>query len=234
MWPDLLPLVVGFLLAVRGAAIWDTFWRWRNQVSFDVSDPIFGRDVSFYVFSLPAWEAFVRFGLLLCLAAAAGALALYYFKGAFALRLESISKRSRAVTHVSLLAGCFSSSWRPAPIWTASASCSANHEVISGANYADLHARVPMLTLLSGRLIGALLWIFNAFASRNRWRSLVAGPYLVVLFGGNIYPALIQKFIVSPNELDKESPQIKHNIDATLKALRSRRCRSGTFRATRH
>jgi hypothetical protein len=39
-----------------------------------------------------------------------------------------------------------------------------------------------------------------------------------VLLTGNLYPAFIQKFIVSPNELDKENPQISHNIQATLQA----------------
>ena len=94
-----------------------------------------------------------------------------------------------------------------------------NHDVFSGANYSDLHARVPMLTVLAiAAFIGALLWIFNAFASRNRAALVAVALYFVVLFGGNLYPAIVQKFIVSPNEFDKESPQIKHNIDATLNA----------------
>ncbi len=94
-----------------------------------------------------------------------------------------------------------------------------DHEVFSGANYADLHARLPMLTLLAiAALAGAALWIFNAFAASNRAAILAILLYFVVLFLGNLYPAFIQKFIVSPNELDKESPQIAHNIKATLQA----------------
>jgi len=91
--------------------------------------------------------------------------------------------------------------------------------VFEGANYADLHARVPMLTLLAiAAAISALLWIFNAFSSKNKAAVLAVLLYFAVLFGGGIYPAVIQKFIVAPNELDKESPQIKHNIEATLRA----------------
>ena len=76
-----------------------------------------------------------------------------------------------------------------------------------------------MLTILAlAALIGALLWIFNAFSSKNRAAIVAVLLYFVVFFGGNLYPAVIQKFIVSPNELDKESPQIKHNIEATLQA----------------
>jgi uncharacterized membrane protein (UPF0182 family) len=93
------------------------------------------------------------------------------------------------------------------------------HDIFSGANYADLHARVPMLTLLAAAaLVGALLWIYNLFVSGNRGAVIAVILYFVVLFAGNLYPAFIQKFIVSPNELAKESPQIKHNIESTLQA----------------
>ena len=78
---------------------------------------------------------------------------------------------------------------------------------------------MPMLTILAlAALIGALLWIFNAFSSKNRAAIIAVLLYFVVFFGGGLYPAVIQKFIVSPNELDKESSQIKHNIEATLRA----------------
>jgi len=76
-----------------------------------------------------------------------------------------------------------------------------------------------MLTVLSiAALASALLWILNIFASKNRMAVVAVLLYFVVLFAGNIYPAIIQKFIVQPNELDRESPQIKHNIEATLDA----------------
>jgi uncharacterized membrane protein (UPF0182 family) len=94
-----------------------------------------------------------------------------------------------------------------------------DHQIFAGANYADLHGRLPMLTLLAiAACVAALLWIFNAFASRNRAAILAVVLYVAVMLIGNFYPAIIQKFIVAPNELDKESPQIVHNIKATLHA----------------
>ena len=75
-----------------------------------------------------------------------------------------------------------------------------------------------MLMILSlATLVGALLWIFNAFSKKNMAGIGAVILYFVVLFLGNLYPAFIQKFIVSPNELDKEKPQIAYNIQATLK-----------------
>jgi hypothetical protein len=217
----LFALLIAFLLAVRGAAMWETIWQWRHQVNFGVNDPVFSRDISFYFFSLPVWEALVRFGQLLCLVAGAGALVLYYFKGAFSLRLASISKRSRAVSHVSVLACLFFLFLAASAYLARFGVLFSNHEMISGANYADLHARLPVLTLLLvAALIGAGLWFYNAFASSYRWAIAAAGLYLAVLIGGNLYPVLIQNFLVAPNELARESPQIEHNIKATLHAYR--------------
>jgi uncharacterized protein len=83
----LLALVVAFLIALRGAAQWETIWRWRYQVDFGTQDPIFGRDISFYFFTLPILEEGVRLAITLCLLAAAGVVALYYFNVSFSLRL---------------------------------------------------------------------------------------------------------------------------------------------------
>ena len=94
-----------------------------------------------------------------------------------------------------------------------------NHEIFSGATYADLHARVPMLTILAiAALVAAVFWIINAFSSNNKPAIVAVLLYFIVLLAGNIYPAIIQKFIVDPNELDKESAQINHNIHSTLHA----------------
>ncbi len=59
----LLSLLAGFLLALRGAAQWEILWKWHNRVDFGFQDPIFGRDISFYFFTLPLLEELIRFGL---------------------------------------------------------------------------------------------------------------------------------------------------------------------------
>ena len=180
-------------------------------------------------------QEIVRYGLTLSFLALAGVVALYYFKGALTLsKLREATGRSRSSIHVSLLAALIFLLLAGSAYLDRYDILFGNHDIFSGANYADLHARLPMLTLLAiAALIGALLWIFNVFASRNRAALVAVALYFVVMFGGNIYPALIQKFIVAPNEFDKESPQIEHNIDATLNAYGLRMWRSETCRATR-
>jgi uncharacterized membrane protein (UPF0182 family) len=215
----LLSLLAGFLLALRAAAQWESIWKWRNQVDFGIRDPIFGRDLSFYFFTLPLLEDLVRFGLLLCFLAALGALLLYYFKGAFSLRMVLLSKRGRAISHVSLIAGFFFLLLAANAYLGRFGLLFSDHQLIYGAGYADLNARLPVMNILIvTALVGAVLWFFNAFVSKYRWAVLAAGLYLAVFLGGNIYPALLQNFVVAPNELSREAPQIEHNIKATLHA----------------
>ena len=215
-----LALLVGLFMAVGGASNWENVWRWTHRVAFNEKDPVFLKDVSFYFFSLPLLQEVVRYGLMLSFLALAAVVVLYYFKGALSLRkLREATGRSRSSIHISLLAAIIFLFLAGSAYLDRYDILFGSHDVFSGANYSDLHARVPMLTVLAiAAFVGALLWIFNAFASKNRAAIVAVLLYFVVLFGGNVYPAIIQKFIVSPNEFDKESPQITHNINATLKA----------------
>jgi uncharacterized protein len=215
-----LALLVGLFLAIGGANSWENVWRWIHQVAFNVKDPVFLKDVSFYFFSLPLWQEVIRYGLTLSFLALAAIVVLYYFKGALSLsKLRDATGRNRSSIHISLLAALIFLFLAGSAYLDRYDILFGNHDVFSGANYSDLHASLPMLAVLAiAALVSALLFIFNAFASKNRAALVAVVLYFVVLFGGNVYPAIIQKFIVSPNEFDKESPQIKHNIDATLKA----------------
>jgi uncharacterized membrane protein (UPF0182 family) len=210
-------LVVSFFLGVREAQKWETVWRWLNRVDFGISDPIFGRDVSFFFFSLPLMGEVVSLGIILCLLAGAGSAILYYFKGSLSLR--NLSTRGHIRVHISLLLALFFL------LLSANAYLDRFQVLYSsggpmfGATYADLHGRLPLLNLqVLAAIVGALLLAYSAFASRNVAAIGAIGLYFAVALLGSVYPALLQKFVVAPNELGRETPQIEHNIRATLHA----------------
>ncbi len=214
----LVALVIGLLLALNEGNNWETVWRWLHRVPFNVSDPVFSRDISFYFFSLPLMQEAVKVCLILSFLSLAGSMALYYFKGV--LKKAAVEAgRSRVGIHISLLASFIFLLLSASAFMNRYEVLFGNHDVFSGASYTDLHSRVPMLIVLSAAaLAGALLFVFNAFSKSNRGAILAVILYFGVLFLGNLYPAFVQKFIVNPNEFDKESPQIAHNIKATLDA----------------
>ena len=91
--------------------------------------------------------------------------------------------------------------------------------IVHGASYADVSARFPVARLLAGvAVVGAGLAVFAV------WRGVgplvvAAGLYLLVSLGGAAYAAAIQRFIVAPNEQEREAPYIQHNIAATRRAF---------------
>ena len=216
----LLAALLGVFLGIAEANRWEMVWRWLRRVDFNTVDPVFSRDVSFYFFTLPFVNEVVRLALILSFVALIFALVLYYFKGSLSWRkLRDAEGKNRVGLHISLLAALIFLLLAAKAYLSRFELLFGQHDVFSGANYTDLHARLPMLTLLMiAALAGALLWIWNAFSAKNRAAILAIVLYFAVLFVGNLYPAVIQKFIVSPNELEKESPQIVHNITATLRA----------------
>ncbi len=216
----ILSFVVALFFALKESDNWEIVWRWIYQVPFNVKDPVFGRDVSFYFFTLPIWEQIVAIGTTACLLAGVGVLVLYHFKGAISMRgLRTAGRRGRVGAHLSLLAALLFLLLSADAYLSRFQVLNATHEVFSGASYTDLHARVPLLGVLAVcALIGAVLWIYNLFATNNRAAIGAVLLYFAALFAGWIYPALLEKFVVEPNQLDREFPQIQHNIEGTLAA----------------
>jgi len=213
-------LLISGILGIIGLADWEGVLRYFNQVPFGSNDPIFDLDIGYYVFSLPFWD-FVRFWLLLTLAASAIAVTLYYlYRGAVIIEERGMQIKSYARNHVCLLgAGIFLlMAWGyRLDMYKLLYSESG---FTFGAGYTDLHARLYGYWILLFIAIGCALLLISVLFSKRRNLPLIAvGGMIVssVLIAG-IYPNLVQYFIVSPNEFDMEAPYIQHSIDYTLKS----------------
>ncbi len=89
-----------------------------------------------------------------------------------------------------------------------------SHGHVAGATYTDVHAVIPFLKAKIGvALASAVLLMANMVLRRN---LIIVGTlalyFAVSIIGSSVYPALLQKFVVAPNELVKETPYIRHNI----------------------
>src|SRR5207245_7988962 len=92
--------------------------------------------------------------------------------------------------------------------------------VLTGAGFTSINARIPALTILTVIVGVAAL---ACFANAIRGTLWILGGAIVVWFAatilvGNVYPGLIQNFIVQPDPLNKERPYITRNIQATRAA----------------
>jgi uncharacterized membrane protein (UPF0182 family) len=216
----LLASLAALVLALPASNQWLQFLQFRHAVAFDARDPIFNRDVAFYVFELPVYQ-FVRGTVLaLVLISLAVSAGIYILAGAAGLAGRTTHAYGRTRRHLALLVAVLlivmaAGAWlemyeillKPASI-------------IHGASYVDVHARMPILRATVVILgVGALLAVYHAFG-RHRWPLFAAlGGYLAIWIGGGIYAAAVQRIIVAPNEQVRELPYIEHNIAATRKAF---------------
>ena len=211
---------VGLLMAVGELSSWDTALRYINQVPFGKADPIFGKDIGFYFFSLPAYLALRNWLLLLlgCCAVIAGAV--YGLRGDIALVQPPRGLSAAAAIHAAALLGLFFalqawSYWLDRYLLLYG-----DNGVVVGASYTDIHVGLPVLWLQCS-LSAAAAAASWAYLRWRDYRVPAAGAILVAgsaFLLGTVYPALFQRFYVKPNELQLETPYLEHNIALTREA----------------
>ncbi|MEU8031691.1 UPF0182 family protein [Streptomyces sp. NPDC049099] len=217
--------LVGLVAGASAAGQWRTWLMWVNGVPFHQKDPQFHLDVSFYAFDLPWYRFLLGFGFaaaVLCLIAAA--LTHYLYGG---LRVTSPGARATAAAtgHLSVLLGVFVA-LKAVAYWldryglaVKSSDFKATGDW-AGLRYVDANAYLPAKTILFCiAVICALL--FFATLWRRTWQLPVIGFGLMVLSAiliGGLYPAIVQKFQVQPNEQAKEAPYVQRNLKATREA----------------
>ena len=210
-------------IGIFGASQWLTWLRFRHATPFGVRDPILGREVAFYVFQLPMLDLLEQLAMLLIALSLIGSAAAYVLAGVLSFAPRSgITVGRRARRHLSLLAAAFML------LLAVDAYLSVPHLLVSvagpgtvhGASFTDVAARLPALRLLTvAAIAGAALAVLHAVSAR--WWPIPAAIalYLVTSAGGVVYAAVVQRFVVSPNEQIKETPFMEYNIAATRRAF---------------
>jgi uncharacterized membrane protein (UPF0182 family) len=214
--------LIALLIGNYAGARWETWLYFLNATAFGKTDPILGRDISFYVFTLPVLEMLLGmayFVLFLMVIVAAAAYAFGEQIGFGVTRQVFVS--ATAGRHLGLLAAVgllvlAFGAWLQVPQMLTAAS-----GVVTGPTYADVHARMPALWALAGAgVIGAVLAAAYAVRGGRLWPIVAAaGLYIAVSLAGSVYAAIIQRFVVAPNEQVRETPFIVHNIQATRAAF---------------
>ena len=222
--------IVSFSVANLSAAAWELFPRFANATTFNRLDPIYGRDLSFYVFRLPLLDNLENWCLTLLLAGLVLSVLVYVFKGIIRIdwRWKSLlveQKWQKLITkpikiHLSLLLAAIALDIA-VDFWLERYELLYSPVgVVWGADYTDTHARLFAfwVGVVASVLLG--LWSIAATWSNSLLRPVygicVYALILVAVIG--IYPELQQRLIVEPNELAKELPYIKHNIEFTRQA----------------
>ncbi|MFC1865081.1 UPF0182 family protein, partial [Chloroflexota bacterium] len=198
---------------------WQVMLRFFNGQPFGITDPVFHREIGFYVFSLPflhLLQGWLRGALIITLLGSAG---VYLFS--YGVQRLKFDFAKPVLAHIGGLAIAILSlfAWSYwLGIWELVFSGSG---VVFGATYADMHARLPaQWILLAVVLIFMGLILVSVWRRNFRWPLYGIGGWIVVaIIVGGIFPGLVQRFQVEPNELSRERPYIEYNIDFTREAF---------------
>ncbi|AOZ72361.1 hypothetical protein BK816_02795 [Boudabousia tangfeifanii] len=216
------PILLGLSTGTSFMSQWRDVLLWWNQASFGETDPIFGHDIAFFVFTLPVLNLFISYLLqFLVLGLIVGVIIHYLYGGIVLFPKPRVQKVTRV--QVGLTAGAIALVYG-AKMWVERYSLLAqknnNALGVDGALYREINAQLPVQTILAITcVIVAVMFVIAAF--KGTWKLPTAALVVLIasqLVVGGIYPSLIQQFKVVPNAQALESPYIQHNIDATLKA----------------
>jgi len=225
------------LLAVLVATVevgnWGVILQFFYHVPYGADDPLFNKDISFYLFVLPTYILIKNWLLLTLVLSALFAGAIYWVHGDIEYDIHRRSMSPTVIAHGSALVGLLFA----VKAWSYGLDryllLYGDNGVVVGASYTDIHLGLPGLWILIGLSIIAA---FAAWANLRvrTYRLLVAGFLLIgigsLLLSG-VVPALFRHFFVKPTELELERPYIERNIALTRQAYNLDRIAAKPFAA---
>jgi hypothetical protein len=236
-------LLISLLLAFLLSARWIVVLEYFQATSFNSTDPLFHRDISFYIFSLPIWEL-LKFWLLGISIYSLASVVLIYLRSPQSLSEGwfpgfSIPQRLHLNTLTSLLMLAVALHYWLLRYKLLYSTYGVNY----GASYTEVKVQLPIytgLSLLAVAIAVYLLWrVF--IISRLKTTKLRPIPfprqlvYLLVLYiamagtSGEILPTIVQSLVVQPNELARERPYIARTIALTREAFNLNAIDAETF-----
>ncbi len=213
-------IVLGFIVASNAAGHWQSFLLFLNWVPFKLEDPLFNRDIGFYVFRLPAITALYHWlNLALSLTFLATASTYLLYRG-MVYTPQAISLTNRARTHLFILIAAILLVKAGGYVLDAFELLYSPRGAAFGASYADVYGSLPTLRFMALlALIAAGLCLVQIYRPGFKYLLTGVGGLLVAhVVALNLYPSLLQRFRVVPNEVAAERPFIERNIQFTRRA----------------
>ncbi|MGF1988927.1 MAG: UPF0182 family protein [Nostoc sp. ZfuVER08] len=205
---------------------WAKVLLYLHPTSFNSTEPLFGRDISFYIFSLPFWQLLELWLMGLFLYGFVAVALIYLLSG------DSLSQgifpgfSQKQQRHLYGMGGLLML-LVALSYWLSRYQLVYSTDGVSyGAGYTDVTTLLPAYTILSVVAVGIacyLLWQTLFWKPKSQYRRLVfygLGVYLLLVpITGFVLPTVVQYLIVEPNELQREQPYIQRTIALTRQAF---------------
>ncbi|MEG4282181.1 UPF0182 family protein [Microcoleus sp. A006_D1] len=232
-WLRTIALLLSLAIGLIAASRWTKVLQYFHPSNFNTTDPLFNRNISFYVFIFPIlellgfWLTVVSlYGLVSC--------ALTYLLSRNSLSQGIFLGFSRSQQrHLYGLGAAFMLATALLYWLGRYALLYSRGEVTYGANYADVTVRLPVygfLSILAGAIALLMLWQVWQFKIPNQLiKKIILGWLALSCLGGLLLPKIVQQLIVKPNELARERPYIQRSIAFTQAAFNLKKIEIKTF-----
>ena len=217
-----IPVAVGVIAGLAAQGDWQVVQQFLNSTPFNVADPEFGLDVSFYTFQLPFYRLLLNWLFVGVAISFVFALITHYIFGGIRLtgRAGQVSGAARA--QLAVLAGVFVL-LKAVAYWLDRYELlfSDRSDRFTGATYTDLNAVMPAKLILLFISVICAIAFFVAVFRRNLQLPAIATVLLVLssVLVGAAWPSILQQFVVAPNAQEREALSIERNIAATRQAF---------------
>ena len=213
-------LLVGYVIGQWATLHWSEFLLARNSLPWGQTDPLLGIDLGFYVFELPFYWFLYYLAIVTLVACAISATFYYLLEGGVWVTPRGPAMAPAVRAHLLVLGALLFVLLAYRARLAMYGLLHSERGVVYGAAYTDVHASLPVFwILLALCLVTAAAFLLAA--ARGSLRPAVGGIValaIVGILGGKVYPEVIQRFIVTPNEIDKEQPYIERGIAFTRQA----------------
>ena len=212
-------IALALFTGISAAPHWETLLKYFHSVPFGKNDPLFGRNIGFYVFALPVHHLLNSWLMSLTVLSFLGAAVIYGLNGLFAIQGRSLNLVKHVKYHLYglVIFGLLLKAWSyRLQMFDLLYS---RQGLVFGAGYTDYYAdRFALWGLLIYVLALAVWTLSGLFSSKDRAVWVILGvalliPLAIVIQG--VVPGMVQQMIVKPNEFIKEEPFITHNINMT-------------------
>lgn len=207
--------VLSIIFGVIAASQWEVFLRFDSAAIFNTTDPVYNKDISFYVFALPLYEFIQKWALGATVIILAATLGIYFvqfsFRGVGLIITKGIKLQISTMGAIIMLlfgVGLWLDRW---------GLLFSGQGAVFGAAYTDIHARkIALLILLVAAAATAILIFINAYLNGIRLfigaLALFAGLFVAL---NVLWPNAMQRLTVRPSEFAREQPYIERNIEFT-------------------
>lgn len=213
-------IALSVIFGLTARANWQEYLAYFHQQDYGMVDPVFAKDISFYMFSLPVFDSLHSWVLGLVFMALGVVVWTYFSKSILFLIFSQHHLSSSIRRHVGILLTFLFVLMAIGALLSRYDILFSSQGVVFGAGYTDVNVQLPFLYVKTGILF-MLAFLTLVWAFQGSIFAPVAGVavYLLVSFlGGGLIPGIVQSYFVAPNEMVKEKPYIERSIDYTREA----------------